>query len=85
MRSALTTAALVAGGCTAVCLSPATTEAHVAFFLTAVLLGCYRDWSVYPVAVAGAVVLSAGPSLMRARAALPGPPERLPAGGMMQG
>ena len=56
VRSALTAAALVAGCCTAVCLSPATTEAHFAFFLTAALLGHYRDWAVYPVAVAVALL-----------------------------
>lgn len=56
VRCALTAAALVAVCCTAVCLSPATTEAHFAFFLTAVLLGHYRDWVVYPVAVAVALL-----------------------------
>ena len=69
VRSALTAAAVVAGSCTAVGLSPATTEAHFAPFLAAVLLGLYRDWSVYPVAVAVALLWPdlAGPRLRSAR------------------
>ena len=75
LRSALTTAALVAGCCTAVCLSPATTEAHFAFFLTALLPGHYRDWAVYPVAVAVALLwpdLAGSPQAAGHVASVPG-------------
>ena len=56
MRAALAAAGVTAVCCTAVGLSPATTEGHFTFFVAAVLLGGYRDWAAYPVAVAVALL-----------------------------
>lgn len=56
LRAAAAAAGLVAVCCTAVCLSPATTEAHFSFFLAVLLLGLYRDWAVFPVALGVAVL-----------------------------